>query len=281
MSSINIKWSEYEINFLKENYRKYGTSYCAKELKRTIRGCSSKAKKLNIKFNKLKEYYEKDNLLENIKISYTYTECIKNIGLTISPGNFDTLKKYIKLYDIDISHFHTTHTSSMNKYVVNKIKIPMCEILVTNSTYKSSNLKRRLYKEGFKTPICEMCGQDEIWNGKKMSLILDHINGVNDDNRLINLRILCPNCNATLDTHCRGSVKINKSKVILCKCGNKKDRKSSNCKKCDSINQRKVKERPTYELLKDNIKEIGYKATGEIYKVSDNTIRKWIKQYEQ
>lgn len=47
-----------------------------------------------------------------------------------------------------------------------------------------------------------MCGQGEEWNGKKMSLILDHINGVHNDNRLENLRIVCPNCNATLDTHC-------------------------------------------------------------------------------
>jgi hypothetical protein len=35
-----------------------------------------------------------------------------------------------------------------------------------------------------------------------MSLIIDHINGVGDDNRLENLQIVCPNCAATLDTHC-------------------------------------------------------------------------------
>lgn len=51
------------------------------------------------------------------------------------------------------------------------------------------------------------CGQGEEWMGKKMSLILDHINGVHDDNRIQNLRIVCPNCNATLDTHCGKNVK--------------------------------------------------------------------------
>src|ERR671918_632900 len=42
----------------------------------------------------------------------------------------------------------------------------------------------------------------ELWRGRRMGLILDHINGVRDDNRLENLRIVCPNCAATLDTHC-------------------------------------------------------------------------------
>jgi hypothetical protein len=52
-----------------------------------------------------------------------------------------------------------------------------------------------------------MC-QGEEWVGKKMSLILDHINGVNNDNRIEN-RIVCPNCNATLDTHC-GKIRVKK-----------------------------------------------------------------------
>ena len=59
-----------------------------------------------------------------------------------------------------------------------------------------------LFEEGLKERRCEMCGQDENWHGRTMSLILDHINGVPDDNRLENLRIVCPNCAATLETHC-------------------------------------------------------------------------------
>jgi len=75
--------------------------------------------------------------------------------------------------------------------------------LIENSEYRhTSNLKERLYKEGLKKRECELCGQGEEWRGKKMSLILDHINGTNNDNRIKNLRIACPNCNATLDTHC-------------------------------------------------------------------------------
>ncbi len=75
-------------------------------------------------------------------------------------------------------------------------------MLVAGSTYQRSQLKERLYAAGLKTRLCELCGQGEDWRGRRMSLILDHINGVADDNRLENLQIVCPNCAATLDTHC-------------------------------------------------------------------------------
>lgn len=67
-----------------------------------------------------------------------------------------------------------------------------------------SLLIRKIYEAGLKQRKCELCGQGEDWNGMKISLILDHINGINNDHRIENLRIVCPNCNATLDTHCRG-----------------------------------------------------------------------------
>ena len=42
----------------------------------------------------------------------------------------------------------------------------------------------------------------QIWNDKKLSLQLDHINGDNSDNRLENLRFLCPNCHTQTETYC-------------------------------------------------------------------------------
>ena len=48
--------------------------------------------------------------------------------------------------------------------------------------------------------MCEECGL-AVWNGRPIPLELDHVNGRYTDNRLENLRILCPNCHAQTPTY--------------------------------------------------------------------------------
>lgn len=140
--------------------------------------------------------YERESFTEIVKRSINLSDVARNIGLSTSCGNRETIKKYINVYGIDISHFHVDYSKRKNRK-----GRPLSEILVLGSTYNSNDLKKRLYKEGLKERKCEKCGQGEEWYGEKMALILDHINGEHTDNRIENLRIVCPNCNATLLTH--------------------------------------------------------------------------------
>ena len=63
-----------------------------------------------------------------------------------------------------------------------------------------AHLKERLVKEKYLEYKCAECGITE-WNGKPLSLHLDHINGINNDHRIENLRFLCPNCHSQTNTY--------------------------------------------------------------------------------
>jgi hypothetical protein len=131
-------------------------------------------------------------------------------------SNFRTLKRLIKRYDISTEHLDPNWVLRGDR--PNR-KIPLEQIMVENSSYGRDKLKRRLYEAELKHRRCELCGQGEEWNGRRMSLILDHVNGVATDNRLENLRIVCPNCNATLDTHCGRRTRLDVPSRACLHCG--------------------------------------------------------------
>ena len=133
-------------------------------------------------------------------------------------------------------------------------------------------------------------------------MILDHINGAHDDNRIENLRIVCPNCGATLETHCgrkngRKAFRLSGHPRECLICETEFTAVSQNQRYCSrscwfeqqrrrgrrSIGKaqphlRKV-HRPSRRVLLREIEENGYLATGRKFGVSDNAIRKWVRQY--
>lgn len=82
-----------------------------------------------------------------------------------------------------------------------KEKFPLESVLVENSTYPRHSLKKRILDEKLILYKCDICNIEPYWNGKPMPLILDHINGINNDNRLENLRFVCSNCDSQLPTY--------------------------------------------------------------------------------
>jgi hypothetical protein len=217
---------------------------------------------------------DKIKLEEIIKTSKTQTECLNKMGLRAAGGNYKTLKKYIEKYSINTDHFKPDEVrlEKLIKLGIGR-EIEIENVLISGSTYNRVRLKERLYNLGLKNRCCEICGQGEEWMGKKMSLIIDHINGIWNDNRIENLRIVCPNCNATLDTHCG---KNNKEKKIK----NIKQNIFSKEKKMYYESRRKI-ERPDYNTLIEEVNIFGYVKTSKKYGVSDNAIRKWVKFYQK
>lgn len=145
--------------------------------------------------NKSKVYQVSDEEFKNIiKNSSSYSECLRTLGLGTRGGSSsDVLKRRIKELNCSTQHFKG-RTTSATRYTLE-------DILVENSKYTAiSALKEKLIKANLLEYKCSKCGISE-WQNQPISLQLDHINGINDDHRLENLRFLCPNCHSQTETY--------------------------------------------------------------------------------
>jgi len=150
------------------------------------------------------------------------------------------------------------------------------EVFVKNSKYGRAGIKRRIIESNLITYKCGECGIIDEYNNKPITLDLDHINGIRDDNRLENLRFLCPNCHSQENTS-NGKNKIKTTKY--CECGNVIAKTSTHCKKCsNSKNIKHIINPLKFEVTKEELERLilQYPMTeiGKIFGVSDNAIRK-------
>ncbi len=216
-----------------------------------------------------------------IGASTSWAETMRRLGMCPTGGGPRTLRAWAGRWGISWAHFDPYATSRGRRSPARR---PLESLLVKGSRASRSTVKARLYEEGVKERRCEHCGQGEEWRGARLALILDHVNGVSDDNRLENLRILCPNCAATLDTHCGRHLRREPGERPCAACGApfRPSRPQQRycgraCGTAASGRDRRRVERPPLDALRAEVERDGFSAVGRRLGVSDNAVRKWLR----
>lgn len=265
--------------------------------------------------------YTEQEFIESWNNSLSIAECARRLNLTIYGGTYKTLKYTAEF--LNLSSNHMTGQGWNKDGIKNPSIKPIEYYLVENGTITSSSLKNKLLKAKLLenkcyAPYCPVPNPTvNPFTGeiKELKLSLDHINGVNNDNRIENLRLLCYHCHGETETWCRGKNKkqSQKSKQALefakrqkylrnmdiCECGELKSKKAKTCMecrkkkfKCECGKSKSIKSKLCLECANNKRKRMiidspedileklnkgkSYVAIGKDNNVSDNAIRKFL-----
>ncbi|MFF4258954.1 HNH endonuclease signature motif containing protein [Streptomyces sp. NPDC001663] len=135
--------------------------------------------------------------------STSVNEVLRRLGLDPVGGHHTNISRRIKAYGLDTSHFTPVIRTERQRH--NQRRRTAEEILVEETSARatrvpSSRLKRAMRELGMEER-CSLCGTEAVWLGEPLPLEVDHIDGDWRNNRIENLRLLCPNCHSTTDTY--------------------------------------------------------------------------------
>lgn len=169
------------------------------------RGVKESARRLGLDVSHFKKWdqptrWTDDELRDAVRSARSIAHVLKTLSLQPAGGNYDVVHRRIAALSLDTSHFEG---QAWNRGLVFRpnLPTPLVAVLVANRPTNSHALKRRLIREGLKPAHCELCGWAERAPDGRLPLELDHVNGDRTDNRIGNLRILCPNCHSLQPTH--------------------------------------------------------------------------------
>lgn len=211
--------------------------------------------------------------LNDVKFAIDSSTSIKEVLIKLRLPTYGKMYKKLRTYCED------------NNIVIPKSKGKFVEkrsiesYLVLGSCIGSSRLKSLLIKNGYLLNVCYLCDQEGTWKGSPLSLQLDHINGISNDNRLSNLRVLCPNCHSQTDTYAGKRNKV--SLLNMCPkkclmCSRVATKGKSLCKSCVHKGNKELSRKfnPSMAELSELVWKMPTTKVAELFGVSDKAVEK-------
>jgi predicted RNA-binding Zn-ribbon protein involved in translation (DUF1610 family) len=151
----------------------------------------------------MKSKYTVESLEPVVRSSVSYMEVLRKLSISFTGGNNAYIRKKIRELGIDTSHFLGLRANSGAHHKGGSEKLGWEEVLVLNRIGRREKLStlRRAFQESGVAEKCAECGLLQKWNGKPITLHIDHMNGNPVDNRKKNLRYLCPNCHSQTENY--------------------------------------------------------------------------------
>lgn len=197
-----------------------------------------------------------DELQKILDESDSFTEVCKKLGLNAHSGSIRTLYRRVVEDKLDTTKLRN-NLSKRRKFTGFQKTLIETAIFTENSTTTRKTVRKHILRFNIIKYECKKCLNSGEWMGEPLSLQLEHINGINNDNRLANLCWLCPNCHSQTGTFAGRNIK----KTIKTR-----------------IN-RKRKFDPTKEELADLLMQMSFVKIGGKFGVSDNAVRKRCRLY--
>lgn len=221
-----------------------------------------------------------EQLIVAVKNSKTTTEVARKLGLTTFGANSKTIKKRIIALQIDTTHFWSRGEQLTEARKYSKSSMTHDELFTVNAIDRQW-IKRVIIRDILIPYECAICHINN-WLDNVLSLHLDHINGVSNDNTLSNLRFLCPNCHSQTSTYCGKKLKSIKYNDPYCvDCNVPIHKKATRCRKCAAKRTNKPKvDWPDTSTLIEMVSMYGYTHTGKLVGgVYGNSVKKRIRVY--